>query len=135
MAQVSEKEWSPVVTELGDKIVTLSLLQAKELSDYLKEKHGLEASSSAMAVAMVPQQAAASEAKEEKTEFDVILNNSGANKISVIKVIRAITSLGLKEAKDMVDKTPSQIKTGISKAEAEDIKRKVEEAGGGVEIK
>ena len=134
MVEVAEKVWAPELKELGDKIVGLSLLQAKELSNYLKDVHGLEAAAAAVAVAAAPV-AGPAEAEEEQTEFDVILTNIGSNKISVIKVVRALTNLGLKEAKELVDKAPNPIKTAVSKAEAEEIKTKIEEAGASVEIK
>jgi large subunit ribosomal protein L7/L12 len=125
MADVAQKEWAAEVKDLGDKIVGLTLLQARELSEYLKQEHGIEPAASAVAVAAPADAAPAAAAEEEQTEFDVILSGIGSNKISVIKVVRAVTNLGLKEAKDLVDKAPNPIKTGISKAEAEEIKTKV----------
>ncbi len=129
---MSEATYSTGIKEIGDKIVALSLLQAKELSDYLKNEYGLEAAAAAAAPAMA---AVAGEAAVEKTEFDVILENSGANKINVIKVVRAITALGLAEAKALVDGAPKPVKEGIPKADAEKIKKELEEAGAKVTLK
>ncbi len=115
-------------------------LTVLELADYIKEfenRYGIKAEMAAMPVAGVaagaPAQAA--EAAEEKTEFDVVLKNVGAEKIKVIKVVREITNLGLKEAKDLVDKAPGVVKNGVSKEEAENIKKKFAEVGAEVEIK
>ena len=130
---MSEATYAPVIKDLGDKIVTLSLLQAKELSDYLKNVYGLEAATAA-AVAVGPAVAAA-EAAPEKTEFDVVLENSGANKINVIKVVRAITGLGLAEAKALVDGAPKTVKEAAAKADAEKIKKDLEDAGAKVALK
>ena len=107
-------------------------MEAADLSKMLEEKWGVSA---AAAVAVAAGGAAAGAAEEEKTEFDVILAEAGANKINVIKEIRAITSLGLKEAKDLVDGAPKTVKEGVAKAEAEEIKKKLEEAGAKVELK
>lgn len=114
-------------------IEKMTVLELAELVKELEEKFGVSAAAPVAVAAAAP--AAAAEAAEEKTEFDVILKSSGANKINVIKVVRALTSLGLKEAKDMVDGAPSPVKTGISKAEAEEAKKQLVEAGAEVEIK
>lgn len=114
-------------------IEKMTVLELAELVKELEEKFGVSAAAP-VAVAAAPA-AAAAEAVEEKTEFDVILKNSGANKINVIKVVRTLTSLGLKEAKDLVDGAPSPVKTGVSKAEAEEAKKQLVEAGAEVEIK
>ncbi|OHB67796.1 MAG: 50S ribosomal protein L7/L12 [Planctomycetes bacterium RBG_13_60_9] len=130
------RTWSGQAKELGDKIVTLTLLQAKELADYLKEVHGIEpAAGGAVMVAGPAAGAAPAEAAEEKTSFDVILTSFGANKIQVIKAVRELTSLGLKEAKELVDGVPKPLKEGASKEEADAAKKKLEEAGATVEIK
>lgn len=122
-------------TDLGDKIANLTLLQAKALADYLKQQHGIEpAAGGAVMMAAAPG-AGAPAAAEEKTEFDVVLAAIGDNKIGVIKVVRAATSLGLKEAKDLVEAAPKAVKEGVNKGEAEAIKKKFEEAGASVEIK
>lgn len=116
-----------------DFLSGLTVLQLKDLIDELEGKWGVSAAS-AVAVAAGPAAAAAAPA-EEKTEFDVILTSAGAKKIQVIKVVRELTGLGLKEAKDLVDGAPKPVKEAVSKAEAADIKAKLEEAGGTIEIK
>jgi large subunit ribosomal protein L7/L12 len=130
---MSEATYTPAIKEIGDKIVALSLLQAKELSDYLKNEYGLEAAAAASVAVAAP--AAAGEAAVEKTEFDVVLENSGANKINVIKVVRAITGLGLAEAKALVDGAPKNVKEAVNKADAEKFKKELEEAGAKVALK
>jgi len=121
------------IKELGDKIVALTLLQAKELADYLKETYGIEpAAGGAMMMAAAP--AAAAEAPAEKTSFNVVIKSSGDKKIQVIKVVRELTNLGLKEAKDLVDGAPKTVKENASKDEAEAAKKKLEEAGAVVEL-
>jgi large subunit ribosomal protein L7/L12 len=112
-----------------------SMLEVSDLIKDIENKFGVTAAAP-VAVAAAPAAGGASaEAAEEQTEFDVVLTSSGDKKIQVIKVVRAITSLGLKEAKDLVDSAPKAIKEGISKAEAEDIKKQIEEAGGIVDLK
>ncbi len=129
------QEFSSSTKELGDKIITLTLKQAKELSDYLEQVHGIKAASGGGMMMAAPAGAAAAPV-EAKTEFDVILEGfDAAKKIAVIKVVRAATSLGLKEAKDMVEGAPSKLKEGISKEDAEKLKKELEEAGGKVAIK
>ena len=129
------KEFSAPTKELGDKIVALTLKQAKELSDYLEDVHGIKAAAGG-AVMMAAGPAAAAPVAEAKTEFDVVLDGfDAAKKIGVIKVIRALTSLGLKEAKDLVEGAPSKVKEGISKEDAEKAKKELEEAGGKVSVK
>ncbi len=120
------------LNKLAEEIVGLTLLQAQELKTILKDKYGIEPA--AGGAVMVAGPAAAAEAVEEKTEFDVVLVEAGANKINVIKEVRAITGLGLKEAKDLVE-AGGKVKEGAAKAEAEDIKKKLEEAGAKVELK
>lgn len=112
----------------------MTLLELRDLNKAIEEEFGVTAAAP-MAMAMAPAAAAAAPAAEEKDEFDVILANFGANKINVIKVVREVTSLGLKEAKDLVDGAPKPIKEGVSDEEAKDIKAKVEAAGAKVEIK
>jgi large subunit ribosomal protein L7/L12 len=134
---MSDANYSAPVKDLGDKIVALSLLQAKELSDYLKNVYGLEAAAAA-AVTMAPAGGAGGaggEAAAEKTEFDVVLESGGEKKIGVIKVVRAITGLGLAEAKAVVDGAPKTVKEGVAKAEAEKMKKELEEAGAKVSLK
>ncbi len=123
--------------ELGDKIAGLTLLQAKALVDYLKNTHGIEPAGGGVVVAAAPGAggAGAAPAAEEKTEFDVVLAAVGDNKIGVIKVVRAATGLGLKEAKDLVEAAPKPIKTGLSKEDADKLKAELEGAGAKVEVK
>ena len=133
------REFSPETKELGDKIVGLTLKAAKELSDYLDEVHGIKAAAGGAVVMAAPGAAGGggggAEAAAEKTEFDVVLESFGDNKIGVIKVVRAATGLGLKEAKDLVEGVPSKVKEGISKADAEKLKKELEEAKATVSIK
>lgn len=116
-------------------IENMSVLELSELVKELEEKFGVSAAAPAVAVAAAAAPAGAAEAAEEKTEFDVILKAAGANKIGVIKVVRALTGLGLKEAKDLVDGAPQPVKNGVSKDEAEDAKKQLVEAGAEVEVK
>jgi len=131
------REFSATTTELGDKISQLTLKEAKELSDYLEEVHGIKAAAGgAVMMAAGPAGGEAAVSEEEKTEFDVVLENFGEKKIGVIKVVRAATGLGLKEAKDLVESVPgAKIKEGISKEDAEKLKTELEEAGATVVIK
>ena len=122
--------------ELGDKIVALSLLQARQLSEYLKEKHGIEAAAGGAVMMAGPAAgAAAPAAAAEQTTFDVVLKAPGEKTIQIIKIVRAVTSLGLKEAKDMVTAAPKVIKAGVEKAEAEKLKKELEAEGATVELK
>ena len=114
-------------------IEKMTVLDLAELVKELEEKFGVSAAALVAVAAAGP--AAAAEPVEEKTEFDVILKSSGANKINVIKVVRSLTSLGLKEAKDLVDGAPSAVKTGVSKQEADDAQKQLVEAGAEVEVK
>ena len=130
------RQFSPLSLELGEKIVGLTLKEAKELSDYLEEVHGIKpAAGGAVMMAAPAGGGDAAPAAAEKTEFDVILEGFGDKKIGVIKVVRAVTSLGLKEAKDLVEGVPAKIKEGLSKEAAEKLKKELEEAGGTVSIK
>jgi large subunit ribosomal protein L7/L12 len=119
--------------KLAEEIVNLTLLQAQELKTILKDEYGIEPAAGG-AVMMAAGPAAAAEAVEEKTEFDVVLTDAGAQKINVIKEVRAITGLGLKEAKDLVE-AGGKVKEAVSKADAEAVKKKLEEAGAKVELK
>ena len=121
--------------ELIKAIEEMSVLELSELVKALEEKFGVSASATAMAMPMMMAAAPAAAVEEEKTEFDVILKSAGATKINVIKVVRELTGLGLKEAKDLVDGAPKPVKEGAQKAEAEEIKKKLEEAGAEVELK
>jgi large subunit ribosomal protein L7/L12 len=130
------RQFSTLTKDLGEKIVGLTLKEAKELSDYLEEVHGIKpAAGGAVMVAGPADGGGAPTAVAEKTEFDVVLEGFGDKKIGVIKVVRAVTSLGLKEAKDLVEAVPAKIKEGLSKEDAEKLKRELEEAGGTVSIK
>ncbi len=120
------------IEKLADEIVELTLLEAVELKDLLKEKHGIEPAAGAVAVAAGP---VVAEAAEEQTEFDVILKSYGEKKINVIKEVRALTGLGLKEAKDLVEAGGKAVKEGVGKDEAEATKKQLEEAGAEVELK
>jgi large subunit ribosomal protein L7/L12 len=131
-------EFAPEVKELGDKIVGLSLLQAKALGDYLKEVHGIEvAAGGAVMMAAAPAAGGAPAAAEAKATLDVILTKVAdtTKKIAVIKVVREITGLGLKEAKDVVDKAPQVVKPGVPREEAEAMKAKLEKEGATVDLK
>ncbi|PHY01881.1 MAG: 50S ribosomal protein L7/L12 [Planctomycetaceae bacterium] len=131
------RDFSAGTKELGDRIVGLTLKAAKELSDYLDEVHGIKpAAGGAMMMAAPGGGAAAgAEPAAEKTEFDVVLESFGDNKIGVIKVVRAATGLGLKEAKDLVESAPAKVKEGISKADAEKLKKELEDTKATVSIK
>ena len=121
------------LSRLVDDLSVLTVIEAAQLSKMLEEKWGVSAAApAAMAAAAAP---AAAEKKEEKTEFTVVLTAAGANKINVIKEVRAITSLGLKEAKDLVEGAPKAVKEGITKDEAEKVKAQLEKAGAKVELK
>jgi large subunit ribosomal protein L7/L12 len=128
-------QWSKDIKTIGDKIVSLTLMQAKELADYLKEVHGIEPAAGG-AVMMAGPAAGTGEGAEaeEKSTFDVILKEFGDKKIQVIKEVRAITALGLKEAKDLVDNVPKPVKEGLSKEEAEAVQKQLEAAGAVVEL-
>ena len=127
--------YDDAIKTLGDKIVSLTLLQAKSLADYLENVHGIKPAGGAVMMAPGVGGGAAPAAVEEKTEFDVVLVAHGDNKIGVIKVVRAATGLGLKEAKDLVEAAPKPIKTGLAKADADKLKAELEGAGAKVEIK
>ncbi|MBP8605458.1 MAG: 50S ribosomal protein L7/L12 [Phycisphaerae bacterium] len=130
------RTFSAEIKELGDKIVALTLMQAKELADYLKEVHGIEPAAGGAVMVAGPAAAAAGggEAAAEKTSFNVILKEVGDKKIQVIKEVRALTGLGLKEAKDLVDGAPKPVKENVSKDEAEQAKAQLESAGAVVVI-
>jgi len=129
-------EYAAGTKKLGDEIVGLTLKEAKELSDYLKDVYGIEpAAGGAVMMAPAGGGEGGAAAVEEKTEFDVVLEGFGDKKIGVIKVVRSATGLGLKEAKDLVEGVPSKVKEGLSKADAEKLKAELEEAGATVSIK
>jgi large subunit ribosomal protein L7/L12 len=121
--------------EILDAIAGMTVLELSQLIKDMEEKFGVSAAAAAVAVAAPAAGGGAAAAAEEKTEFTVNLTNAGANKVNVIKVVRAVTGLGLKEAKDLVDGAPKPIKEGVSKADAEAIAKQITEAGGTAEIK
>ncbi len=133
--QIEERTWDKKIKDLGDKIVGLTVLQAKELGDYLEDVHGIKAVAPAAVGMMAAMPGAGTEAEAEKDTFDVVLTGHGDKKIPVIKVVREITSLGLKEAKDLVESAPKAIREDLPKDEAEQLKAKLEEAGASVELK
>jgi large subunit ribosomal protein L7/L12 len=120
--------------EFANQLVNLTVKEVNELAHILKEEHGIEPAAAAVAVAAAPAGGGAA-AEAEQTEFDVILKNSGANKLNVVKIVKDLTGLGLKEAKDLVDGAPKAVKEKVSKAEAEDVAAKLKEAGAEVEVK
>ena len=128
-------EFSEGTKELGDKIVALTLLEAKALADYLEQVHGIKPAGGAVMVAGGGGGGEDAAPVEAQTEFDVVLTGYGDNKIAVIKVVRAATGLGLKEAKEVVESAPKAVKEGVSKEDADKLKEEIEGAGGAVEIK
>ncbi|MGG8498029.1 50S ribosomal protein L7/L12 [Tenacibaculum sp. TC6] len=119
--------------DFAEQLVNLTVKEVNELADILKEEYGIEPAAAAVAVAGPV--AGGGEAAEEKTEFDVILKAAGASKLAVVKLVKELTGLGLKEAKEIVDSAPSPVKEGVSKDEAEGLKKSLEEAGAEVELK
>jgi len=118
----------------AEQLVNLTVKEVNELAEILKSEYGIEPAAAAVAVAAGPA-AAPAEEKEEKTSFDVILKSVGANKLAIVKAVKELTGLGLKEAKDIVDSAPSPIKEGITKDEAEALKKSLEDSGAEVELK
>ena len=139
MAEGNGRTFTADVTELGDKIAALTVAKAVELKDYLKQKYGIEPAAGGVVMAgpAGPGGPAPAEKPAEQTEFSVVLDGLAdpAKKITVIKVVREITNLGLKEAKDLVEGAPKAVKEGVNKTEAADIKKKLEDAGAKVELK
>ena len=133
MAEAPAKEFSGAIKEIGDKIANLAVKDAQLLADYLKAAYGIEPAGGGVMMAAGP--AAAAEAPEAPTMFDVILTEAGASKINVIKVVRAATQMGLKEAKDLVDGAPKPVKEGIGKEDAEKLKKELEGAGAKCDLK
>ncbi len=119
--------------EFAEQLVNLTVKEVNELADILKEEYGIEPAAAAVAVAAGP--GGGGEAAEEKTEFDVILKAAGGSKLAVVKLVKELTGLGLKEAKGIVDSAPAPVKEGVSKDEAEGLKKSLEEAGAEVELK
>ena len=121
--------------DFAEQLVNLTVKEVNELADILKEEYGIEPAAAAVAVAAGGGGAEAGEAAEEKSEFDVILTAAGGSKLAVVKLVKELTGLGLKDAKDIVDSAPKAVKEGVSKDEAEGIKKSLEEAGEEVELK
>ena len=122
------------IKKLGDELVGLTVKEVSELATYLKDEHGIEPAAAAVAVA-APGAGGGGDAAEEQTEFDVILKAVGGSKLAVVKLVKELTGLGLKEAKEVCDKAPGPVKEGVSKDEAEGLKKQLEEAGAEVELK
>jgi large subunit ribosomal protein L7/L12 len=122
------------IKAIGDQLVELTVKEVSELASYLKETYGIEPAAAAVAVAG-PAAGGAAAAVAEKTNFDVVLKAAGANKLQIVKLVKELTGLGLKEAKDMVDQAPKTIKEGLPKDEAENLKKQLSEAGAEVELK
>ncbi len=127
-------KWSSKVKKLGDDIMALTLMQAKELGDYLKDEYDIEPAAGGAVMVAGPSAQGAAEEEEEKTSFDVILKEYGEKKIQVIKEVRSLTGLGLKEAKDLVDNVPKPVKEGLSKDDAEAAQKQLEAVGAVVEL-
>ena len=121
--------------EFAEQLVNLTVKEVSELADILKDEYGIEPAAAAVAVAGPAAGGAAGDAGEEKSEFDVVLTAAGGSKLAVVRLVKELTGLGLKEAKDLVDNAPSPIKEGIAKDEAEALKKSLEEAGAEVELK
>jgi large subunit ribosomal protein L7/L12 len=136
-AKEAAKEVAPELKELGDKIAGLTLLQAKSLSDYLKDAHGIEAAAGGAVMVAPPGAQEGADEEDKKSAFDVMLVKvpDQTKKIAVIKIVREITGLGLKEAKDVVDKAPQAVKSGVPTEDAEALKAKLEKEGAVVELK
>ncbi|MHC4237279.1 MAG: 50S ribosomal protein L7/L12 [Planctomycetota bacterium] len=128
------REFSADIKELGDKIVALTLMQAKELADYLKDEHGIEPAAGGAVMVAGPAAGGGEAEAEEKTSFNVVLKEIGEKKIQVIKEVRALTGLGLKEAKAVVDEAPKAVKEGVSKEEADEARAALEAAGAVVAV-
>lgn len=123
------------IKELAESLVNLTVKEVNELAEYLKEEHGIEPAAAAVAVAGPAGGGEGGDAGEEKTEFDVILKSPGGSKLAIVKLVKELTGLGLKEAKELVDGAPSPIKEAVSKDEADAMKKQLEEAGAEVELK
>lgn len=121
--------------KLAEELVNLTVKDVNELAQILKDEYGIEPAAAAVAVAGPAAAGAAAPASEEKTSFDVVLKSAGANKLAIVKLVKELTGLGLKEAKDIVDAAPANVKEGVSKDEAEALKKQLTEAGAEVELK
>jgi large subunit ribosomal protein L7/L12 len=134
VAEAPAKEFDTAIKELGDKIAGLSLKEAVDLKDYLKDAYGIEPAAGGAVMMAGPAGGGDEEAEEEKTSFDVVLKDAGDKKIQVIKAVRALTNLGLKEAKELVESAPKPVVEGASKEDAESAKSQLEEAGATVTL-
>ena len=123
------------IKKLAEELVSLTVKEVKELADVLKEEYGIEPAAAAVAVAAGPAAGGGAAAEEEKTAFDVVLKEAGPNKLAIVKLVKELTSLGLKEAKELVDSAPKPLKEGVTKDEADALKKQLEEAGAVVEVK
>ena len=123
------------IKKLAEELVNLTVKDVNELAQILKDEYGIEPAAAAVAVAGPAAAGAAAPAAEEKTSFDVVLKSAGANKLAIVKLVKELTGLGLKEAKDIVDAAPANVKEGVSKDEAEALKKQLTEAGAEVELK
>ena len=123
------------LSTFAEQLVSLTVKEVQELSQILKDKYGIEPAAAAVAVAAGGGSGSSAPAVEEKTEFTVILKSPGANKLNIVKLVKELTGLGLKEAKDIVDKAPSPVKEGVNKDQAQSLKKQLEEAGAEVELK
>ena len=123
------------IKTLGDQLVELSVKEVQELADYLKETHGIEPAAAAAPVMVTGGDGEGGEGSEEKSSFDVVLKAPGGSKLAVVKLVKELTGLGLKEAKELVDSAPKEVKEGVAKDEAEALKKQLEEAGAEVELK
>ncbi len=132
---MSETAFADDIKELGDKLVGLTLKKAKELSDYIKEVHGIEPAAGGAVMMAAPADSGPSAAPVEQTEFDVVMTSFGENKLNVVKVVKNITGASLMDAKKLVEAVPAKIKEGASKDDAAKIKKELEEAGATVELK
>ena len=121
--------------EFAEQLVNLTVKEVNELSEILKEEYGIEPAAAAAAVVAGPAGGAGDDGGEEQTEFDVVLTSAGSSKLAVVKLVKEVTGLGLKDAKDLVDGAPKPVKEGVSKEEAEDLQKRLTEAGAEVELK
>lgn len=132
---MSETAFADDIKQLGDKLVGLTLKQAKELSDYIKEEHGIEPAAGGAVMMAAPAEGGGAAAPVEQTEFDVVMTSFGENKLNVVKVVKNITGASLMDAKKLVEAVPAKIKEGASKEDAQKVKKELEEAGATVELK
>ena len=123
------------IKDFAEKLVNLTVKEVNELANILKEEYGIEPAAAAVAVAAAPGASGVADQAEEKTEFDIILKAAGGSKLQVVKAVKELTGLGLKEAKEIVDSAPKAVKEGVSKEEAEGVKKALEDAGAEVELK